>query len=70
MYFGLKVGIATILLILSAQHACTAITIGAEPEDEWPHSPRPEADRFVLCRGIGRELRKGTSSSPRGPASE
>jgi hypothetical protein len=61
MYFGLKVDIATILLILSAQRACTSVTIGGDREDEWPQLLRPEADHFVLHRTFGRELRQPPS---------
>jgi hypothetical protein len=49
---------ATILLILSAQHVRTAITIGGDRENEWSHSSRSEADHFVLHRMFGRELRQ------------
>ncbi|WP_292594658.1 hypothetical protein [Mesorhizobium sp.] len=58
MYFGLNVDMATILLVFSAQRACTTISIVGDLEDKRPHSRRPEADRFVLHRRFGRELRQ------------
>jgi hypothetical protein len=58
MYFGLNVDMATILLVFSVQRACTTISIVGDLEDLRPHSRRPEADRFVLHRRFGRELRQ------------
>jgi hypothetical protein len=60
MYFGLKVDMATNLLILSARRACTAINIVGGREQEWPHSLRPEAEHFVLHPVFGRELRQAS----------